>query len=637
MSPSRAPKSRATKSNRCSRKQSPKKPSRRDSSSDEHYSDSIANVSGEDTTSSHDTKSMDIKAKNAHDDILEKRKKGNRIEPLQNIKSKNALTNLEVSLDEYAAEESHEDDDEEEIQQTQIQKKPSSSRIIKKDSRLESPKKAEKEELEVALDEFMEDDSEEDEDEIQPTKGKIKHSSPKAEDSTVRNKDRANCLEEFMEEESDSDEREEIHPVSAENKNSTRSKDSKSRLQQIQDDFATKDEYSDEDDRETEAIPRAHKACSKSTKETKDLANKRKRKRESQEQKRKLLRIEDDEEIVNLKRKLRGEDHADEYVQIKPRVPREEAYISDDEVAAVISRRKRSTAQSTVSTGHQWVSAQQARKRKQTRGPHSDLVEREVLQLLEEMLSAAEEDAEAVTEGRPALEKVRILPYFESMVAKYYHRPVMIDSGLLPVLSAWLRPVGNGELPNVQVRRFCLEVLTEIGTDADWVGRLAESQGLGKAVHYLKLWDPDTTNQRLAEKLVEKWARKVFKREDDMDDLAEDEVREIEEKEQKDRRAVRKHKTYSERLDSFNTWVPRRRYARRRIEYGEREVDEDGNEIPKVNVDRKDWTAAQANKEKREKAGQSRLKKFTRRLSQGNKVALGGTRTKPYVNGRSKR
>lgn len=160
-----------------------------------------------------------------------------------------------------------------------------------------------------------------------------------------------------------------------------------------------------------------------------------------------------------------------------------------------------------------------ALRRPRKRELDADTVEKDCIDFLERMMVARDEDVRAYKRGQPALGKLKMLREVELMTMKVQYRDALIDSGLLPIFKAWLDPMPDGALPNVQIRTSLLNILSNIPVDEGWVEKLKKSQGLGKVVHFLSKNDDHRPNQRLSEKLMEKWARPVYQSNDDFRDI----------------------------------------------------------------------------------------------------------------------
>lgn len=146
-------------------------------------------------------------------------------------------------------------------------------------------------------------------------------------------------------------------------------------------------------------------------------------------------------------------------------------------------------------------------------------VEAEVVAFLERMMGARDADVKAYKAGKPALNKLKMLRDVELMAMKLTHREMLLDNMLLAIIKAWLDPMPDGALPNVQIRTSLLQILLDTPVDSDWVERLQSSQGLGKLIHFLSMKDDHIPNRRLADKLMKRWARPVYQSNNNYHDL----------------------------------------------------------------------------------------------------------------------
>lgn len=146
-------------------------------------------------------------------------------------------------------------------------------------------------------------------------------------------------------------------------------------------------------------------------------------------------------------------------------------------------------------------------------------VENECIVFLERMMKARDDDVRAYRAGRPPLEKIKMLPEVERIMTKIDHRDYLLDNMMLPVFKAWLDRLPDGALPNIDVRTTLLRILSDCRVDEDWLQRLEESQGLGKVIHFLSRSDDHEPNRRIAQKLMEKWARLVYRSNSNFHDL----------------------------------------------------------------------------------------------------------------------
>ena len=71
------------------------------------------------------------------------------------------------------------------------------------------------------------------------------------------------------------------------------------------------------------------------------------------------------------------------------------------------------------------------------------------------------------------------------MRKKHYHE-AMVDCGMLTSLANWLKPMDNGSLVNIDVRRGVLQSLLMLPVDETMLGSL-RSSNIGKYVKLLTL------------------------------------------------------------------------------------------------------------------------------------------------------
>lgn len=190
-------------------------------------------------------------------------------------------------------------------------------------------------------------------------------------------------------------------------------------------------------------------------------------------------------------------------------------------------------------------------------------VESECLEFLQRMMAARDSDVLAYSRGQPALAKLKMLREVEAITTKVSHRECLLESMILAVIKAWLDPMPDSTLPNVQIRTVLLQILNSLRVDADWVERLKSSNGLGKVVHFLSRNEPHEPNRRLAEKLMMKWARPVYQSNSNYEDILAEYDRpeeghraprdSIVADRRKTREAVKHFKSAREKLDEFKS------------------------------------------------------------------------------------
>mmetsp|Transcript_16222 Transcript_16222/g.50966 ORF Transcript_16222/g.50966 Transcript_16222/m.50966 type:complete len:465 (+) Transcript_16222:81-1475(+) len=132
---------------------------------------------------------------------------------------------------------------------------------------------------------------------------------------------------------------------------------------------------------------------------------------------------------------------------------------------------------------------------------------------LSRMEVAAESDNLANRSSKPAVNKLKMVKEMKDMLSKVHFQMDFLDQGVLGVLKAWLEPLPDGSLPNLNVRTAVLEVLQQLPVEMELEERREQlkKSGLGKVVMFLfKLPDETKPNRAMAKQLVEKWSRPIF-------------------------------------------------------------------------------------------------------------------------------
>lgn len=189
-----------------------------------------------------------------------------------------------------------------------------------------------------------------------------------------------------------------------------------------------------------------------------------------------------------------------------------------DEIEADVDEEER-PLKKPMNAFEQAIEENKALRRPRSKEIDPKKVEADCIAFLERMMQARDEDVKAYRMGKPALNKLKMLRDVELMAMKVSHREQMLDNMLLAIIKAWLDPMPDGALPNVQIRASLLQILLNIRVDNDWVERLHSSQGLGKVIHFLSIKDDHPPNRRLADKLMKRWARPVYQSNNNFHDL----------------------------------------------------------------------------------------------------------------------
>lgn len=145
-------------------------------------------------------------------------------------------------------------------------------------------------------------------------------------------------------------------------------------------------------------------------------------------------------------------------------------------------------------------------------------LEQLVQEILYRMDTAQNADETSLSEGRPGLEKLKLLDTVIDVLSKVSLQSILLDFNLLEVMRKWIQPNGKGKLPNVGIRTKLLRVTKRLPVFKDHLRR----SGFGKVVMALYK-HPDETNENkdVCRELIERWSRSVFDKSMDYKRLAE--------------------------------------------------------------------------------------------------------------------
>uniref|UniRef100_A0A7S0N022 TFIIS N-terminal domain-containing protein n=1 Tax=Pyramimonas obovata TaxID=1411642 RepID=A0A7S0N022_9CHLO len=154
---------------------------------------------------------------------------------------------------------------------------------------------------------------------------------------------------------------------------------------------------------------------------------------------------------------------------------------------------------------------------KSGRRKKSNLSDGEIKSFVEAFLGkmdlAVDQDAEANAKGMPAIHKLSMLREVEEVLEKTHLHENLLEAGLLNILKQWLEPLGDGSIPNENVRTTLLRLLKKLPVNVEMFDRREQlkKSGLGKMImFYYKLPEETLANKRCAQWLVEKWSRPIF-------------------------------------------------------------------------------------------------------------------------------
>ncbi|BGP44165.1 Transcription factor iws1 [Rhodotorula kratochvilovae] len=168
-----------------------------------------------------------------------------------------------------------------------------------------------------------------------------------------------------------------------------------------------------------------------------------------------------------------------------------------------LSRRITAAAKKPAGTGR-------SKKRKQQDEEDLEMMNDEaVATLRSEMLRAAEEDIEENNVGRPALNKLRLLPKVVDLMQKTALHDTIVENGMLEAVKRWLEPLPDKSLPALNIQRPLISLLRTINIETSAL----KSSELGKVIYfYTKCKRVDPPIARMASQLVGEWMRPILRR-----------------------------------------------------------------------------------------------------------------------------
>jgi len=147
-------------------------------------------------------------------------------------------------------------------------------------------------------------------------------------------------------------------------------------------------------------------------------------------------------------------------------------------------------------------------------------MEDEAKDLIDRMTKAAEEDASAVKERRPAMKKLKMLDEVVNMLRQRDMISTLLEEGVLSACKLWIQPLPSGILGNVTIRKRIMETIIGMGDEIE-KDHLKRSR-IGITIMALYKHKSETpTMKRDLKRLIEKWSRPIFDKSNNLKGLTE--------------------------------------------------------------------------------------------------------------------
>ncbi|GAA5909074.1 hypothetical protein JCM8208_007423 [Rhodotorula glutinis] len=223
--------------------------------------------------------------------------------------------------------------------------------------------------------------------------------------------------------------------------------------------------------------------------------------------------------LPKIAKKKRTQDEVDDDAALaprrkKPKSKRKEkaAEPEEDEDANLdpeAQRRKALMAKITAASKKP-AGTGRTKKRKQQDEEDLEMMNDEAVATLRgEMLRAADEDVEENNLGRPALNKLRLLPKVVDLMQKTVLHETIAEGGMLDAVKRWLEPLPDKSLPALNIQRPLMSLLRTFTIETSAL----KSSELGKVIYfYTKCKRVDPAVARMASQLVGEWMRPILRR-----------------------------------------------------------------------------------------------------------------------------
>ncbi|RMZ79118.1 hypothetical protein DV738_g3458, partial [Chaetothyriales sp. CBS 135597] len=142
------------------------------------------------------------------------------------------------------------------------------------------------------------------------------------------------------------------------------------------------------------------------------------------------------------------------------------------------------------------------------------MADQEIEDMRQRMVNAAAADNNSVMDGRPAAEKLKMLPEVVALLNRNNWTQAILDPeiNLLESVRFFLEPLQDGSLPAYNIQRELFAALAKLPMTKEAL----ISSGIGKVIlFYRKSKRPEPAIKRQATKLMEEWSRPLLQRSDD--------------------------------------------------------------------------------------------------------------------------
>ena len=131
-----------------------------------------------------------------------------------------------------------------------------------------------------------------------------------------------------------------------------------------------------------------------------------------------------------------------------------------------------------------------------------------ILNMINQMRRAADEDRQLNTNKQVALNKLKLLKSVLFELRKCHLQTAFVENGVLLSIAEWLSPLPDQSLPHLQIRTSLLQILEQF---PPLDSAMLRESGIGKVVMLLYKHPKEVRENRIkAGKLINNWARPIF-------------------------------------------------------------------------------------------------------------------------------
>ena len=163
-----------------------------------------------------------------------------------------------------------------------------------------------------------------------------------------------------------------------------------------------------------------------------------------------------------------------------------------------------------------------SRRLKKVQRSHDEIKE-EVVNFITRMDLAADADVDANRKGHPCVSKLKMCKEVLVVMRKRGLGFILLDEGVLSVLSNWLALMPDGSLPSEKVRNTVLDALVgfHIPVETEEERAVIKKSGIaGRIMLLTRIPEESEERKTIAHELLKRWSRPIFRKNIDFMDAA---------------------------------------------------------------------------------------------------------------------